>query len=392
MINESHGILTEQGKSIDNLVKLIADYIYDIEDGLNNYIDLNPSDKPIITLSILKSYWKYKNNQLFDNSIIPNWVGKFQIEIEEFHNQIYSACYKKDAVLNNNKIDFTIVIVDHSKKTYEQFLKELTHEFRHAYTDYIKKTTSTSLYNFDTDLYKLGIQCAKKCPLIANWNHDYLEVNQKIYTDEEYITSTIFKSIYYISPVEIPSYLQEYAVSLKMLAQSHMDEIFDVFEKTNILKKNYSNISRSEQWASNVQNALSFTYYDINIFRIYRGLFIFWNNINKIDLDLLDHIILKNREVFIKLFQTRNIHINVQGDGLNLLSKLAEHYKKILARMLKKMYDIYYDIIYEIGNSKENSENISEKIDKIIKDDIILDSDFEIDLLNLMSDIKNKNK
>jgi len=192
--------------------------------------------------------------------------------------------------------------------------------------------------------------------------------------------------------VEIPSYLQEYAVSLKMLAQSHMDEIFDVFEKTNILKKNYSNISRSEQWASNVQNALSFTYYDINIFRIYRGLFIFWNNINKIDLDLLDHIILKNREVFIKLFQTRNIHINVQGDGLNLLSKLAEHYKKILARMLKKMYDIYYDIIYEIGNSKENSENISEKIDKIINDDIILDSDFEIDLLNLMSDIKNKNK
>jgi hypothetical protein len=82
----------------------------------------------------------------------------------------------------------------------------------------------------------------------------------------------------------------------------------------------------------------------------------------------------------------------VQGDGLKLLSKLAEHYKRILARMLKKMYDIYYDIIYEIGNSKENSENISEKIDKIINDDIILDSDFEIDLLNLMSDIKNKNK
>ena len=177
-----------------------------------------------------------------------------------------------------------------------------------------------------------------------------------------------------------------------MLAQSHMDEIFDVFEKTNILKKNYSTLSRSEQWASNVQNALSFTYYDINIFRIYRALFIFWNNINKIDLDLLDSIILKNREVFIKLFNTRNIHINVQGDGLKLLSKLAEHYKKILARMLKKMYDIYYDIIYEIGNSNENSENISEKIDKIIKDDIILDSDFEIDLLNLMSDIKNKNK
>jgi hypothetical protein len=37
-----------------------------------------------------------------------------------------------------------------------------------------------------------------------------------------------------------------------MLAQSHIDEIFDVFEKTNILKKNYSNLSRTEQWAANV--------------------------------------------------------------------------------------------------------------------------------------------
>lgn len=390
MINESHGILTDQLKVTDKLVKLITDYIYDAEDGLNSYIDLNPSEQPIITMSILKSYWKYKNNQLFDNSIIPNWVGNFHIEIEDHNNQIYAACYKHDAVLNNNKLDFTIAVVDHSGKSYEQFFKELTHEFRHAYTDYIKKTTNTGLYDIDNDLYKLGTQYANKCPLIANWSHDYLEVNQKIYTDEEYIASTIFKSIYYISPTEISSYLQEYAVGLKMLAQSHMDEIFDVFEKTNILKKNYSNLSRSEQWASNVQNALSFTYYDINIFRIYRALFIFWNNTNKIDLDLLDSIILKNREVFIKLFQTRNIHINVQGDGLKLLSKLAEHYKKILARMLKKMYDIYYDIIYEIGNSKENSENISEKIDKIIKDDIILDSDFEIDILSLMSDIKNK--
>ena len=390
MINESHGILTDQLKVTDRLVKLIADYIYDAEDGLNSYIDLNPSEQPIITMSILKSYWKYKNNQLFDNSIIPNWIGNFHIEIEENNNQIYTACYKKDAKLNNNKLDFTIGVVDHSGKSYEQFFRELTHEFRHAYTDYIKKTTNTGLYDIDNDLYKLGTQYAIKCPLIANWSHDYLEVNQKIYTDEEYITSTIFKSIYYISPTEISSYLQEYAVALKMLAQSHMDEIFDVFEKTNILKKNYSNLSRSEQWASNVQNALSFTYYDINIFRIYRALFIFWNNINKIDLDLLDSIILKNREVFIKLFQTRNIHINVQGDGLKLLSKLAEHYKRILARILKKMYDIYYDIIYEIGNSTKNSENISEKIDKIINDDIILDSDFEIDLLNLMSDIKKQ--
>ena len=60
--------------------------------------------------------------------------------------------------------------------------------------------------------------------------------------------------------------------------------------------------------------------------------------------------------------------------------------------MLKKMYEIYYDIIYGIEKSKENNENTSESIDKIIKDDIILDSDFEMDLLNLMSDIKIKNK
>jgi hypothetical protein len=83
----------------------------------------------------------------------------------------------------------------------------------------------------------------------------------------------------------------------------------------------------------------------------------------------------------------------VQGDGLKLLSKLGTHYKRILARMLKKMYEIYYDIIYGIEKSKENNENTSESIDKIIKDDIILDSDFEMDLLNLMSDIKiNNNK
>jgi hypothetical protein len=70
-------------------------------------------------MSILKSYWKYKNNQLFDNSIIPNWVGNFHIEIEEHNKQIYAACYKHDAVLNNNKLDFTIAIVDHSGKSYE---------------------------------------------------------------------------------------------------------------------------------------------------------------------------------------------------------------------------------------------------------------------------------
>ena len=158
MINESHGILTDQLKVTDKLVKLIADYIYDAEDGLNNYIDLNPSEQPIITMSILKSYWKYKNNQLFDNSIIPNWIGDFHIEIEEHNNQIYSACYKHDAVLNNNKLDFTIAIVDHSGKSYGQLFKELTHEFRHAYTDYIKKTTIQQMYLNDLNELRKDIE------------------------------------------------------------------------------------------------------------------------------------------------------------------------------------------------------------------------------------------
>jgi hypothetical protein len=37
-----------------------------------------------------------------------------------------------------------------------------------------------------------------------------------------------------------------------MLAQSHTDEIIDAFEKTDLLKKDYNKLTRSEQWAANV--------------------------------------------------------------------------------------------------------------------------------------------
>jgi hypothetical protein len=86
MLNESFGVLTDPEKTYDRLVKLITDYIYDLEGGLNNYIDLYPSETPIITPSILKSYWKYKNNKLFDETIIPKWMGNFTIIVEPHVN------------------------------------------------------------------------------------------------------------------------------------------------------------------------------------------------------------------------------------------------------------------------------------------------------------------
>lgn len=398
MLNESHGILTDPEKSFDRLVKLIADYIYDLEGGLNNYINLYPLDEPIITPSILKSYWKYKNNRLFDETIIPKWMGNFIIKIEEHTNQNYVAYYKQDtSILNKNtgKLDFTIGITDKADKSYEIFYKQLTHEFRHAYTDYIKKSTTGNPSSSNYILYKVGVSYAKKYPLISKWGKDYLMINQNVYTDEEYAEAAILKSLYYLSYSEIQSFLQEYAVSVKMVCEKYYDEIIEVFRKTEDLKKNYKNLSKADQWMSNIQNAMPFTCYDFNIFRIYKSLQIFWYNTDRIDLDLLDDIILKNREVFIKLFKTRNIHINVQGDGKKLLGKLAESYKKVLSRIIKKLYTIYYDIIYEYVNSEKNDINLSKNIDKIIKDDIILDYDFELDIMGAMSDIKtkqNKNK
>ena len=395
MLNESHGILTDPEKSFDRLVKLIADYIYDLEGGLNNYINLYPLDEPVITPSILKSYWKYKNNRLFDETIIPKWMGNFIIKIEEHTNQNYVAYYKQDtSILNKNtgKLDFTIGITDNADKSYEIFYKQLTHEFRHAYTDYIKKSAAGNPSGGDYVLYKVGVSYAKKCPLISKWWKDCLMINQKVYTDEEYAEAAILKSLYYLSYSEIQSFLQEYAVSVKMACEKYHDKIIDVFRKTEDLKKNYKSLSKADQWMSNIQNVMPFTCYDFNIFRIYKSLQIFWYNTDRIDLDLLDDIILKNREVFIKLFMTRNIHINVQGDGKKLLNKLAASYKKVLSRIIKKLYAIYYDIIYEYGNFEKNDINLSENIDKIIKDDIILDYDFELDIMGAMSGIKTKTK
>lgn len=389
-LNEAHGVITDPKKSTDKLVELIVDYIYDVEDGLNSYINLDPHTEPIITLSILKSYWKYKHNNVFKQDIIPEWIGNFKIKIEEYKNQVYAALYTGKSTLNKetNKLDFDIIITDNSSKSTTRFAKELSHEFRHAYTDYIKKTVNNpNLYKKDMDLYKLGTQYARKYSIVSHWDIDYIDVNEKIFTDKEYIQTAIFKSLYYLDASEIQSYLQEFAMALKLKIQDYAEDIEKALKQSRELKKNYKNLNNADKWMSNIQNNVPVSCYQINIYRTYKALYIFWSSIDKIDPSLLDEVILENVEVFKKIFKVNDIHINVLGDGMKYLKKVSFRYVKILAKMLKKMHDIYYDMI---DITTENVENIDKNIDKISIDNIIDIDDFEESLMGLMSKLKNK--
>lgn len=399
MLNESFGVLTDPEKTYDRLVKLITDYIYDLEGGLNNYIDLYPSETPIITPSILKSYWKYKNNKLFDETIIPKWMGNFTIIVEPHVNQNYVAYFQDNtAVLNKDtgRIDFTICITDKADKSYNVFYRQLTHEFRHAYTKYIKLTNNIGISSKnDRELYSIGLKYAKaNYPLIKKWDEDYIIPNNKILSDEDFITATIFKTLYYLNAAEIQSFLQEYAGAVNNLIGLHQNQAREAFQQSAKLKEDYKNHKRRFIQLTNVSHIFPITCRCFDLYRIYSVLRDFWHyGLYRIDPDLLDDIILKNREVFIKIFKTRNIHINIQGDGLKLLSKLAESYTKVLEKILKKMQNIFYSILYEYGTSEEkNNKNIPGKIDKIINDDIILDYDFELDIMRTLSEIKQKIK
>jgi hypothetical protein len=176
ILNETHGIISDPKIFPYDLIKLITDYIYDAKDGLNSYIDIYPDEEPIITLSILKSYWKYKYGKLFDNSIIPDWIGNFTIIIEEPKQQIYSACYYKSGAINKNtnKLDFKISIVDTSGKDYNRFYKDLVHEFRHAYKYYFQYINKLPNNRKKPDIYNYCINHIKPQMLISTSGMDFV--------------------------------------------------------------------------------------------------------------------------------------------------------------------------------------------------------------------------
>jgi hypothetical protein len=132
---------------------------------------------------------------------------------------------------------------------------------------------------------------------------------------------------------------------------------------------------------------MPFTYYT-TIYKTYKVLYDFWNTIDKIDPDLLDTAIEENLWFFKNFLGKNIIDIKIQGDGLILLKKFVNNYKKIIDTVIKKMHQIYYDIIYINNDTEKSYQNIEKELDKKINNDIILDIDIE----STINDIINMRK
>jgi len=81
-LNERYNLVKKDNERWDRLVDVITEYFYDAQ-GLNNDAEILIDD-PVITLSVFKQFYMNIHNTFrFPDDIIPSWIKKFSIIIDE---------------------------------------------------------------------------------------------------------------------------------------------------------------------------------------------------------------------------------------------------------------------------------------------------------------------
>lgn len=375
-IFESNGIVTEEGKQWNDLCDLITDYIFDIQNGLNADPFYDPYNI-VIKRSNISSYYKYKfHKNIEDTTIIPNWIGKFEIQLTEDLKS--KGSFKNSSVnLENGKINFKIALKDYANRPADEFRETLSHEIRHAYTSWLELTNNYQSRTLDQKkLYKEVIGTLSDAKEKNNYNIlnaiksysiDNIVLKDEIFTNIDEVANIISASLYYTDIDEIHSFLQEFAMSIRNLLKTNKEKIIKKIKESNNLKIDYNLLTKPQQWCSNILNNIDITNYSSQYFRIYKILDLFWTNIQKIDSET-KQLAISQCSKSIKLYMHLPISkklIKYDGDEDIIMNNLQENQQKIIKKVLIQMNKIFANIILNI---ELNNNKIEQKITNDIND------------------------
>ena len=357
LIKESQGLVDKDGIQWNDLSDLITDYVYDLQNGLNADPFYNGEDAEI-SLKQIESYYQYKNSKRIPNYIIPDWIGSFTINIikDKDNNGTF---LKRTAKLNNNKLVFTIE-ADTDMENPDAFCNTLVHEFQHAYTHWIELTKkihlhdnrSANLYHHSTKAFDDEKYGGNYLPMAMQKFEDLIEINDVVYTNPQYLERALLTGFYYSDIDEIRSFIQEFAADMMKKIKKDIVNIRKQIKQSLEFKGDFNNVSKIEQFNSNILNNLSISCYSSKYYKMYKAYYNFYKKLEKmnVDFDVASEAIKgASNAIRMALYisPTKKL-IQFEGDENDLLKKIAKKQIPIYENALKKMQKIFVKLIMEV--------------------------------------------
>lgn len=343
---EKHSLITDDKDRYDELCDVITDYIYDAHDGMQNdpFFDIDDISNNLITRSIIESYWQYKNQMVFNKSIIPQWVGKFTIKLLKKDDQTFAARYfpgKSVYDKKTNKLDFYIEVVDQMEKLVVN--SHLKHEFQHAWNDW--KEQSTEQIFFHKKQMLMLNNGDKNIKLIKKVFKDDVVFNIDIFTDTKTMIQFFNMLFYLMHDTEIPSQIKSFHADIDNEFKTNIDLVIAQIKKADIIKIKKTQLTKQEIFNSNYQNVLDITPYSSNQYVKYTIIKRVLKNINKFNLEAFEPIMLGYCDIFQRVLHIEypmNVYIDY---GKTVLDKVYKKYYAKVSKILDKMDKIYFDVI-----------------------------------------------
>ena len=361
---ESQGLVDKDGIQWYDLADLITEYIYDLQHGLNAdpFYD---EDNETITKGSIEGYYQYKNSKKMPSYIIPDWIGRFNINI--IKDKISGGTFlKTNAKLNDNqKLNFTIEI-GKSIESPDLCCNTLVHEFQHAYTWWLVLTKRLKLHNartgnlyhhatkgFDNSRYSKDF-----VPMAMQKFPDLVEIHNEVFEDAEYLERIILTGFYHSDVDEMRSFIQEYAKEMMRIIKTNYESISSQIKQSLELKQDFNNLSKDEQLRSNILNNVYPNYNDNKFYKVYRAYYEFYKKLEKmnIDEDIATQAIKKSSHAIRMALHipVNKTLIKFDGDANNILKQIAKKQLPKYGNVIKKMQNIFVKLIMELPVYEEN--------------------------------------
>ena len=181
---------------------------------------------------------------------------------------------------------------------------------------------------------------------------DLIEINNEIYTNPRYLERTLLTGFYYSDIDEIRSFIQEFAADMMKKIKKDIVNVRKQIKQSLEFKGDFNNVSKIEQFNSNILNNLSISCYSSKYYKTYKAYYNFYKKLEKmnVETDVATEAIKgasKAIRMALHISPAKKL-IQFEGDENNLLKQIAKKQIPIYENALKKMQKIFVKLIMEI--------------------------------------------